>query len=161
MGWWGYKLNTVGHELIHYWSSVMATWVFHYIYTLYFYMYLEVSPNNQFLRIKNNNKDKRTFSVYLSFFRWSMASFVQADHASLPDWRDQSLCAPSITQRFGLPSGCSVSSVSYANRMMGTAVFMPQMQSALPWWGGGKMCFLLRHSPPVLVPWHTKSSGPE
>lgn len=77
MGWWGYKWNTVGHELIHYWSSVMATWVFHYIYTLYFYMYLEVSPNNQFLRIKNNNKDKSTFSVYLSFFLWSMASFVQ------------------------------------------------------------------------------------
>ena len=82
MGWWGYRWNTVGQELIHCWSSVMATWVFHYNYTLYFYMYLEVSPNNQFFNKKDYNKNNSTFSVHLPFFLWPMASFLQV--SSLP-----------------------------------------------------------------------------
>lgn len=77
MGWWGYRRNTVGHELIHCWSSVRATWVFHYNYTLYFYMYLEVSLITSFFNRKIIIKKKSTFSVHLSFFLWPMASFLQ------------------------------------------------------------------------------------
>lgn len=150
MGWWGYRRNTVGHELIHCWSSVRATWVFHYNYTLYFYMYLEVSLITSFFNRKIIIKKEHIFgSSFLfplanGFFppgeftaadfsrAGRMAGKPSADPASLPDCWDQSLCAPSITQGLGLSSGCFVSRVLYASLMMGTAVFTPQIQSALP-----------------------------
>ena len=67
MGWWGYRRNTVGHELIHCWSSVMATWVFHYNYTLYFYMYLEVSLITSFFNKKIIIKKRAHFRFIFPF----------------------------------------------------------------------------------------------